>query len=321
LLAAARPDDEDRRLASLYALGLVDTDPEEDFDRVTRLAQRLFDTPMALVTLVDDQRQWFKSKIGIDDAETSRVESFCAHAVADDKPLVVPDARDDERFHDNPFVVDAPEVRFYAGVPVHSPDGATLGTLCVIDSAPRDLAEGELAPLSDLARLLEQTISARYEANVDPLTGLWNRRGLDAAARHLLALADRDRRAACLVFADLDGLKPINDELGHEAGDDAIRAAAEALRATFRASDVCARVGGDELAVLSLGTADELRQALERLGDELRARNRSGDLPFHLSLSCGSVERPPEGPDLDGLLAEADARMYEHKRARRALRA
>jgi len=131
------PSNEDERLDALRDLGVLDTPSEERFDRISQFARSEFDTPIALVTLVDHDRQWFKSNVGLDVPETPRDVSFCGHAILEKDVLVVPDTKLDERFHDNPLVTGAPNIRFYAGAVLRSPEGAALGTLCVIDSNPR----------------------------------------------------------------------------------------------------------------------------------------------------------------------------------------
>jgi phosphoribosyl 1,2-cyclic phosphodiesterase/CheY-like chemotaxis protein len=157
-MRAAVPADEERRLASLRALGILDTGPEERFDRITRLASALFDAPIALVSLVDQDRQWFKSCHGVNMKETPRDAAFCSHVVYDREPMIVPDTFLDTRFADNPLVVDEPRIRFYAGCPLILDDGACVGSLCVIDTRPRSLEGPDLARLRDLADLAVQEI-------------------------------------------------------------------------------------------------------------------------------------------------------------------
>ncbi|MEW6247374.1 MAG: PAS domain S-box protein [Nitrospirota bacterium] len=155
------PPDEAQRLAALHALHILDTPPEERFDRITRLAQRLFDVPIALISLVDASRQWFKSRAGLDVAQTPREISFCGHAILGHEAFVVRDARVDPRFSDNPLVTGEPAIRFYAGWPLADPAGRTLGTLCLIDRRPRQLSEADLRVLRDLASLAEQELTNR----------------------------------------------------------------------------------------------------------------------------------------------------------------
>ena len=151
------PPNEAERLAALRALGVLDTPPEERFDRLTRLATALFGVPIALVSLVDQDRQWFKSCVGLDARETPRAVSFCGHAVAAERPLVVPDATLDPRFADNPLVTGGPRIRFYASQPLVTA-GQTIGSLCLIDSVPRMFSDAQLAQRRDLADIAEEEL-------------------------------------------------------------------------------------------------------------------------------------------------------------------
>lgn len=153
------PIDDAERVAALRSLAVLDTPPEERFDRVTRLAAALFRVPVALVSLVDLNRQWFKSKVGMDFEESPRDTSFCAHAVAARSLLVIPDALADDRFRDNPIVTGAPRVRFYAGTPLHLSDGHIVGTLCILDYRPRDFSAAERGLLADLAATVESELA------------------------------------------------------------------------------------------------------------------------------------------------------------------
>ena len=142
---------EARRIAAVRVTGLLDTPPEERFDRITRIARDLFKMPIALVSLVDVDRQWFKSRIGTDLTETPRADALCGHAVLADGPLIVRDATIDPRFMDNPLVTGAMHLRFYAGIPLRGPDGQRVGTLCVIDYVPRDFDDRQIQALQDLS--------------------------------------------------------------------------------------------------------------------------------------------------------------------------
>ena len=148
------PADEAERLAALRNLGILDTAPEDRFDRLTRIASAMFDVPIALVSLVDESRQWFKSACGSGVAETPRDTSFCAHAILERDVMVVSDALLDERFADHPAVINDPRVRFYAGCPLVLDDGAAVGTLCLVDTRPRQLDAGDIRLLEDLAALV-----------------------------------------------------------------------------------------------------------------------------------------------------------------------
>ena len=159
--AAQPPPTETERLADLRAHGILDTDPEADFDEVTRMAAAVCGTPIALVSLIDEQRQWFKARIGLETTETPREQAFCAHAILQDEILEVPDAERDARFVDNPLVQGEPHIRFYAGAPLVSAAGHPLGTLCVLDRVPRTLSDAQLGNLRVLAGQVSERLEAR----------------------------------------------------------------------------------------------------------------------------------------------------------------
>jgi excisionase family DNA binding protein len=155
------PEGEAARLAALDATGLLDSAAEAVFDRLTWLAAQVTDSPMALLTLVDERRQWFKSRVGLVLEETPRELAFCSHAILCDEPMLVFDARHDPRFQDNPLVTEAPHIRFYAGVPLVDAQGYRLGTLCVLDREPRRLRDRELRALCELAEIAMEEIRRR----------------------------------------------------------------------------------------------------------------------------------------------------------------
>ncbi len=159
-IRAPLPPDEGRRLAALHDLAILDTPPEERFDRITRVAAALADVPIALVSLVDRDRQWFKSCHGLSTSGTPRDDAFCAHVVHHRTPMIVPDTLQDDRFADNPLVTGSPHVRFYAGFPVFHKNGSCLGTLCLMDNRPRQFPDATIRLFEDLARLVEQELNA-----------------------------------------------------------------------------------------------------------------------------------------------------------------
>lgn len=153
-MVITKPANEAARIAALDKYAILDTDPEQSFDDLTLLASFVCKTPIALISLVDEDRQWFKSRIGIEPSETSREIAFCSTAILQPDVFVVPDALADDRFRDNPLVVSDPHIRFYAGAPLINEDGFALGTLCVVDRAPRELAPDEREALKALSRLV-----------------------------------------------------------------------------------------------------------------------------------------------------------------------
>ena len=158
---ARKPETEAARLATLRAFEILDTPPEQAFDDLARVASFICDTPIALVTLIDSDRQWIKARVGLDVEETTRDAAFCAHTILERRIMEVPDATHDPRFHDNPFVVDGPLIRFYAGMPLVTSDDHALGALCVIDQKPRELTAEQREALEALGR----QVMAQFEAH------------------------------------------------------------------------------------------------------------------------------------------------------------
>ena len=159
MIIAPRPKHDKDRLADLYSLEILDTPDEERFDRIVRLASMACGTPIAYISLVDENRQWLKASCGLTTRQTGRDESFCGHAVAGDGPLIIPNALEDERFRDNPLVLGEPYVRFYAGFPLQGPKGHNVGTLCLVDREPREIGDDDMAKMLELASMAERELN------------------------------------------------------------------------------------------------------------------------------------------------------------------
>jgi GAF domain-containing protein len=184
-------DKETERLHTLEQLDILDSSSEEAFDRVTRLAQKLFDVPIAIVSFIDGHRQWYKSCQGSDRSEVPRGDSFCRYVMAYGTPLVVPDATLDPRFSQNPYVRTERGVRFYAGFPLRMAEGNNLGTLCLIDFAPREFGPDQLEIMHDLADMVRAELQLRLCADRDSLTGVSTRRAFKEEAGRMVATGTR----------------------------------------------------------------------------------------------------------------------------------
>ena len=343
------PVDEAKRLAALYATELFGTEPEEAFDRITRLTAKLFDVPTVLISLVGSDSQWFKSRCGMVPHSAPRETSFCGHAILSDEALVVEDALHDERFFDNPSVVGEPHVRFYAGVPLHAVDRARLGTLCVIDSRPRTLSKEDLDELYELGRMVEELIyhrqlaraaqelheqllhnaahapasiatsaaagQVKYLLTHDALTGLANRQALLRSIAGSIPVWQSQHTSAVVACLNLDRFKQLNEVLGHVAGDTALVAVTRALQSHLREGDMLARAGNDEFVML-LNDPDGEERLLARLHQLMNTVNdHAYGEAADLSLTCsvGFACYPNDGEEADILLNNAVTAMRHAK--------
>ncbi len=306
-------------MEALRSLNMLDTPPEERFDRLTRMAKRLFGVPVALVSLVDEERQWFKSNIGLNIRETSRDDSFCGHAILGEDAFVINDAKSDARFADNPLVLGDPNFRFYAGIPLRTADNLKLGTLCIVDYRPRELEPEDVNALGDLAAMASEELNAVKLATLDELTGISNRRGFMKLGRYCIAYSNRHKIPASLVFMDLNKFKPINDNFGHAEGDRALVTFADLMKQTFRTSDLVARLGGDEFAVLLVNSNKALTEELiGRFRESLDKINQERARGYEIAFSAGIVEFDPDRhSSIDALLKEGDKLMYAVKQGGR----
>ncbi|WP_448885035.1 sensor domain-containing diguanylate cyclase [Citrobacter telavivensis] len=308
------PENEEERLKSLYLADLLDTGSEERFDRLTRLAKKLFQVPVALISLIDRERQWLLACEGLGTRETPRNVSFCGHAILQEGPFIVNDAVSDDRFHDNPLVIGEPYIRFYAGYPVHLPDGAVAGTLCLIHSSPRPFNDDDIASLRDLAFIVEDEFKVTGIAMTDSLTGIPNHRGFyNAGEKRFLALTQTNVPFS-LIFLDLDKFKPVNDLWGHAEGDEVLKVFSALLCQHLSAGDIAGRIGGDEFVVLVThkSRTGAFLKGVRKSVDEYNGHSRK---PYTINYSYGMLHNDPvRYPSLVEMLKESDEVMYSAKR-------
>ncbi|MFZ9668924.1 MAG: diguanylate cyclase domain-containing protein [Solirubrobacterales bacterium] len=303
---------ETERLADLRDLGILDTPPEDEFNDLVATASRIAGTPIALMSLVDKDRQWFKARRGLEVSETPRDIAFCSRAIEDPlEPLIVKDARVDPRFADNPLVTDDPNVAFYAGVPIVTADGNALGTICVIDREPGDLSEDQVEALKGISRqaaaLLELRRQTRKLSSVldkeraaagtsplhDPLTGLPNREALEAEIDSL-----DPAEPVSLFLVDVLRFSEVNAVLGREGGDQVLRFVAHLLADHLSTKDTLARVDATSFAVLVPGVgavgAETLARDLSRVLSE--PIEMEGFDPVGITVALGTATSGADSP-------------------------
>lgn len=307
--------DENGRIAALQRYNILDTAAEAPFDKLTELVRNVLGVPIAAVSLIDSHRQWFKSIAGVDAREGPRDISFCGYAIQRREPMMVTDATLDPRFSDNPLVTGGPMVRSYLGIPLETPDGYNLGTLCAIDTKPRVFTAHEITILTSFAKLVLNELELRQIAMSDVLTGALSRRGLIAAAETEMARSRRYGTDAALVLFDVDNFKQINDQHGHAVGDVVLKNLVRRCFETLRSGDVLGRIGGEEFAILlpatgasgALDLAERLRRRFAALPVEVNG------LDLRVTASFGVCGLGSGIAGVDAWLALADDYLYEAK--------
>jgi diguanylate cyclase (GGDEF)-like protein len=317
------PLDEPRRLAAVRSYEVLDTGPELEFDALTRVAAHAFNVPIAVVALMDSNRLWFKSRLGLDLPQLDRQIAFCAHAIMQpDQPMIVEDLAADLRFADNPLVTNPPHVRFYAGAPLVDPESNALGTIAVIDSSPRSFSPEQRAALVDLASLVVAALQGRRRAlqlarlaMTDHLTGIANRARFEQVLKVEFNQAERSGNTFSVLLVDLDGFKSVNDTYGHSAGDEVLCAIAKRLEQLVRQGDTCTRVGGDEFGLVIRSGDARATAALSARIQQCVAQpiTLSDNTVVTVGASVGAATYHRDMRSVDMLLAHADAALYEAK--------
>ncbi len=338
--------DEAQRQAALDRYAVLDTSPEQAYDDIVLLAATLCDTPAAAISLLDHGRQWSKAQIGVDHSQSPRAQAICDAAIGDPtQMLVVEDIARDPRFSATPIRIGQAPLRFYAGMPLLTPDGYPLGVVCVMDVKPRLLSAKQCAGLKVLARqtqylfelrrqaleqqrLLSERMAAtqqmeqeraeleqrhqalQHTASRDQLTGLLNRTALAQLRENPRAMQKLDRAPYSLALLDVDHFKQVNDRHGHLLGDRALRVVADAVTASVREGDVAVRYGGEEFLIVLPGTG--LAGAYE-VAHRIRERVAAASLPFALTVSAGLAAGDPTRDRPEQVFERADQALYQAK--------
>jgi len=331
MLPAPIPANEAERIDSLRQMLLLATPDEASFDRITRIAQRLFHAPIVLISLIDADRQWFKSCVGLPVRETGRDVSFCGHAIMNKALFVIEDAREDPRFADNPLVVNPPHVIFYAGRPLRNADGHMVGTLCVIDHEPRVFSPADRRSLDDLGYWVEAVFrnrdlcetqievigeleEARRGALLDPMLNLWTHDAVLEICRREVRRAFNGKRPLSVAIVAITNLDAIRAQHGDDAARPALIEGAKSLLTLLRSFDTLGRFGEHEFIAI-------LPDADATLAAELVARVRDGmdcpillgediaELTVRIGHACADfVRHTPQAADLiDAARANLDA--------------
>lgn len=310
--------DEAGRLAAVRRYGVLDSMADREFDDVVALAKAMLAVPAAAITLVDADRLWYMSAVGLDTSAVPRALAFCDHTIRSTGPLAVEDLRGDARFAANPLVLGPARLRSYLGVPLATPEGYNVGSLCVMGTAPRSFEAGHKDVLRRLGRLVVSHMELRHAARHDALTSALGRSAFEEALRLAAAQAKALDAPAALLMIDIDHFKAVNDRWGHPAGDAVIQSVANVAHGMIRRRDRLGRLGGEEFGALlrdaspeeAVTTAERLRLAVAGLGLPALAGGS-------VTVSCGVADWQPGRPEVKDWMVAADAALYRAKRTGR----
>jgi diguanylate cyclase (GGDEF)-like protein len=324
------PNIEEKRLLAVRSLGALTEVASDEMDALVQLARSFFDTQFAAINIIDEDWQRTAAQAGIRIGECSRQQSICKRVVAEEQTIILPDLRRDSEHSRSAYVVDNPAFRFYAGAPVRLEDRSIVGSLCILDTRPRNLDDEEIATLERLALvagallqlhrsnlILAATQSdLRLAAITDPLTGFFNRLALEEEIADPFA-GREDLNGA--LFMDMDGFKQINDRFGHDVGDEVLRQSADRIGSIIGADDRVVRIGGDEfvLFIANIAEQDDLQARAERLVERFREPFIVGPHRIDARLSVGAACSPRALHTRTRLVKMADEALYLAKAAGR----
>ncbi len=325
------------KIANIHSLDLFYTPLEERFERITRIARRALQVPVAAITLLNEDKQWFKSIAGWGVSELPRAHSLCRLTVQENGIVTIADTLSDPRSASAPIVTSAPRFRAYAGYPIADENGVVAGTFAVFDVRPHEFSPADRQTLLDLAAMAQREMLsdqlsdahsaltaklsvARREAMMDPLTRLWNRRGASVLLKAALASADQRGETIALALLDLDNFKRVNDSYGHQIGDEVLRKVATRLLSALRTGDAVCRLGGDEFLLLlrdsDTAAATRIAERVRRSVTEAPIPTRDGTMPMSVSVGL-TLRKPRDELSVDALLERADRALLESKAAGR----
>jgi diguanylate cyclase (GGDEF)-like protein len=325
------------KLAGIPESRFFCTPIEERFERITRVARRAMQAPVAAITLISNERQWFKSVSGWQVSELPIENALCGITLTEGAATMINDTLSDERTASKPIVAGGPRFRAYAGYPLVDEHNIIIGTLCIFDTKLRNFSAADKDALFDLACLAQRELIgeelrsvhieltaklgiSRREAMIDPLTRLWNRRGASVMLKAALEEANQNKTPFAVALLDLDNFKRVNDTYGHQTGDEVLRKSASRFVRSVRGSDIVCRIGGDEFLLLMSDTdVASAKMTTERLCSSMTATpvlTREAAVPMSISVGYTTYEAG-ERIDADDLLKRADLALLEAKGAGR----
>jgi diguanylate cyclase (GGDEF)-like protein len=321
------------KLAQLAESTFFCTPIEERFERITRLARRALNVPVAAITFLNDEKQWFKSVAGWAITQLPNTQSLCPITLAAGTVTIFEDTHREATIRQHPLVSTGPHFRFYAGVPITDENEEPCGTFCVFDQKPRKMSTDDKATLMDLAAIAQREIAgermksvhsaltaklgiARRESMMDPLTRLWNRRGATVLLKAGLDAAKEQDSTIGIAILDLDNFKHINDTYGHQVGDEVLRKSALRLVQSVRSDDAVCRIGGDEfLLIMKDCDSDTARETTERIRRnivETPIPTRQGEITISTSVGF-AIRNGTEDGSVDSLIERADQALLKSK--------